>query len=163
MTDIRTLSRIVEISRRRLDAARLALSRADEAVRLAEAQVAACIAEAENQSAAKDRLKAEAEIAFIGSPQTAAAVSLLIENNAAHDQKSKQLWQEVADARAGLDDRRAAREAARVAYAKLERDFDARNGLADRLNRVAARQRESRLETMLADDRAAQPHKELGA
>ena len=63
------------------------------------------------------------------SPQTSAAVVLLIENNAAQDKKAKDLWQAVDDAKATLDDRRATRDVARGAFGKLKREHDARSAL----------------------------------
>lgn len=160
MTDVAALSRIVEISRRRLEASRRALAEAETALRAAEAEVAARIAEAEDLSARKSQLKAEAEIAFFKSPQTAMAVVQLIENNASHDKKARDAWARVEEARAVVAERSAARDVARTAYAKLECEFDARGNLHHRLSRSAARQREVRREIALNEERAALPQKE---
>ena len=160
MMDIFALSRIVEISRRRLDAARAALAAAEAALRAAETTVTARIAEAEELSARKSQLKAEAEIAFFKSPQTAMAVMQLIENNTAYDKKARDAWTRVEEARAVVVERRTTRDAARNTYAKLARECDARDSLHQRLSRSAARKRELRLETAMNDDRAVLLRKE---
>lgn len=155
MIDLTALSKVTEIARRRREAARLVLTRAERAVAQSQETLKAKIELAKKLTNSKAKLKTAAERAFCKSPQAAAAVSLLIEKNAAHDKRARDAWHAVEETQTTLDKLQKTRNEARTVLVRLERDFDARNGLSSRLRRSEAQHSELREEATVSDERAA--------